>query len=169
MLLGCALFAWRTYVARQPDERVLLGGLALFYLTFFIREFDTRQFGQAWLDAIMSGMGRNLWLGAAWLVVACFALRYRGSLLGVTGRWLRSPAGRLLVLAGLFWVVAAAVDKLDPFGSKPRDMLAEELLEVNAALIMALAAVVDVKCARSASSQAANVEAQAAARDSLRA
>ena len=169
LLVGCAVFAWRTRAARQPDERVLLGALALFYATFFVREFDTRQFGRPLVDAIMSGTGRNLWLGAGWVVVAYFAFRYRRSLFEVTRKWLRSPAGRLLLLAGVFWVVAAAVDKMDPFGSKPRDMLTEELLEANAALIMALAAVVDVKYARSASCEAAAGVDQAPARNSLRA
>jgi hypothetical protein len=59
-------------------------------------------------------------------------------------KWLGSPAGRILLVAGLFWVVAAAVDKADAFGTKRRNMLAEELIEVNAALLMAFSAIISM-------------------------
>jgi 4-amino-4-deoxy-L-arabinose transferase-like glycosyltransferase len=145
--VGALLFAWQAR-GLQRAERVLFAALALFYITFLIREFDTRKFDWPIANAILSGTIRNVWLGALWLVTGYFIYRSRAKLVPLGLRWVGTPEGRLLLVAGVFWVFGAAVDKLELFGSKPRDMLAEELLEINAALLMMLSAIVSLVGAR---------------------
>lgn len=140
--VGGVLFLWRAWLAKAGVERVVFAALALFYLTFLIREFDTRKFDVPMVTSVLSGTVRNVWLGALWVVAGYFIYRSRATVFGWGWRWLGTPAGRLFLAAGVFWVLGAAVDKLELFGSKPRDMLVEELLEVNAALLMAIVAVV---------------------------
>jgi hypothetical protein len=141
LVVGCALLAWRARAATQPQERVMFIGLALFYMTFAIREFDTRPFNWPVVTTLLNGMVRNVWLGTLWLVVGYFAYRHRTGVFALGRKWLGTPAGRLLLLAGVLWLLGAVVDKADPFGSKARDMLAEELLEVNATLLMGVSAI----------------------------
>ena len=145
LVFGAAVLAWQARTARQAHERVLFAALALFFATFALREFDVRK-GE-WpplLTSILDGTVRNLWLGTLWLVIGYFAYRHRANLLTFGRKWLRSPPGRILLVAGLFWVVAAAVDKADAFGTRRRDLLAEELLEVDAALLMAYSAIMSL-------------------------
>ena len=145
LLLGATVLAWQAYTGKQAHERVFFAALALFFATFALREFDVRR--GDWpsiVTSVLDGMIRNLWLGTLWLVIAWSAYRYRVGLLSFGLKWLGSRAGRVLLVAGLFWVLAAAVDKADAFGTKRRNLLAEELIEVNAALLMAFSAIISM-------------------------
>ncbi|MGH8527120.1 MAG: hypothetical protein ACREXY_23820 [Gammaproteobacteria bacterium] len=142
--VGGVLFVWRAWLVDERAARVLFAALALFYVTFLIREFDTRKFDVPIVTSVLSGTVRNVWLGGLWVVAGYFIYRSRGSVAPFGRRWLATPGGRLLLLAGVFWVLGAGVDKAELFGSKPRDMLAEELLEVNAALLMLISAIVSM-------------------------
>jgi hypothetical protein len=117
----------------------------LFFATFALREFDVRKGEWPPLAvSVLSGTVRNLWLGGLWLLIGYFAYRQRANLLTFGWKWLKSPPGRILLVAGLFWVVAATVDKANAFGTRRRNLLAEELIEVDAALLMALSAVISL-------------------------
>jgi hypothetical protein len=142
LLLGAAVLAWQARAAKQPHERVLFSALALFFATFALREFDVRKGDWPPLAvSFLDGTIRNLWLGGLWLVLGYFAYRHRARVLTFGWKWLGSRAGRILLVAGLFWIVAAGVDKANAFGTKRRNLLAEELLEVDAALLMAFSAI----------------------------
>ena len=156
LVFGAAVLAWQAFAARQTQERILFAALTLFFATFAIREFDVRK-GE-WspvLVAVLSGTARNLWLGSLWLLLGGFAYRYRANLLLFGWKWLRSPAGDILLVAGLFWVVAAGVDKADPFSTRRRNLLAEELIEANAALLMAFSAIISLARLRPTQPEAA--------------
>jgi len=145
LLLGTALLAWQTRAVKQAHERVFFAALALFFATFALREFDVRK--GDWpplIVSVLDGTIRNLWLGALWLIIGCFAYRNRANVLIFGWKWLRSPPGRILLAAGLFWVVAATVDKANVFGTRRRNLLTEELLEVDAALLMAFSAIISL-------------------------
>ena len=144
LLLGAAVLAWQARDAKQPHERLFFAALALFFATFALREFDVRKGNWPIASTILAGTVRNIWLGGLWLVLGCFAYRHRAKVLTFAWKWLGSRAGRILLVAGLFWVVAAGVDKVDAFGTKRRNLLAEELIEVNAALLMALSAIISL-------------------------
>jgi len=145
LVLGAAVLTWQARVAKQPHERVLFAALALFFATFALREFDVRKGDWPPLAvSVLDGAIRNLWLGTLWLVIGYFAYRHRANLLTFGWKWLRSPPGRILLVAGVFWVLAAGVDKADAFGTRRRNLLAEELIEVNAALLMALSAIISL-------------------------
>jgi hypothetical protein len=144
LVLGAGVLAWRACAAKQPHERVFFVALALFFATFALREFDVRKGEWPIASTILAGTIRNLWLGGLWLVLGYFAYRYRSNVRTFGLKWLGSRAGRILLVAGLFWIVAAAVDKADAFGTKRRNLLAEELIEVNAALLMALSAIISL-------------------------
>ena len=145
LCLGAAVLAWQARSVKQAHQRVFFTALALFFVTFALREFDVRK--GDWpplVTRVLDGVIRNLWLGSLWLVIGYFAYRHRAGLLSFGLKWLGSRAGRVLLVAGLFWVLAAAVDKADAFGTRRRNLLAEELIEVNAALLMAFSAVISM-------------------------
>jgi len=145
LLLGAAVLAWQACATRQPHERVFFAALSLFFATFALREFDVRR--GDWpplVTSVLDGMIRNIWLGGLWLVLGCFAYRHRAKVLAFGWKWLGSRAGRILLIAGLFWILAAGVDKVDAFDTKRRNLLAEELVEVNAALLMAFSAIISL-------------------------
>jgi hypothetical protein len=144
LLLGAAVLAWQACVTKQPHERVFFAALALFFVTFALREFDVRKGDWPIASTILAGTVRNLWLCGLWLVLGCFAYRHRAKALTFGWKWLGSRAGRILLIAGVFWVLAAGVDKADAFGTRRRNLLAEELIEVNAALLMALSAIISL-------------------------
>jgi len=145
LLLGAAVLAWQARAAKQAHERVFFSALALFFATFALREFDVRK-GE-WpplVTSVLGGTVRNLWLGGLWLVLGYFAYRHRANVLTFGWKWVGSRAGRILLVAGLFWVLAAAVDKADAFSKRRSNLLAEELLEVDAALLMAFSAIISL-------------------------
>jgi hypothetical protein len=135
------LFYVRQIPAARPTNRVLFSALALFYLTFAVVEFDTRELGWPTAALVLNGRVRNAWLATLWLLMGLWALRHRRALVQTGWQWLWSPSGMLLSGAGVFWVIAGIVDKLKLFSPAARNLLAEELLESNAALLMLLAAV----------------------------
>lgn len=145
LLLGAAVLAWQARAVKQTHERIFFAALALFFATFALREFDVRRGDWPPLATrVLDGSIRNLWLGGLWLVIGYFAFRHRANVLAFGRRWLRSPPARILLVAGLFWVVAAGVDKADAFSTRRRNLLAEELLEVDAALLMAFSAIISL-------------------------
>ena len=135
-MLVLAAFSSR---GENPGRRCFLSGLALFYLTFALLEFDVRPFRIPWLTLLLNGAVRNGWVGAAWGLVAWWAWRHRQTTLEAARVWLRSFSGVLLALAGAFWIGGALAEKL-PWFSGSETFFAEELMEVNAAVLMALAA-----------------------------
>jgi hypothetical protein len=129
----------------RPPQRLLVCALATFYLTFVVVEFDTRELGWRTAALILNGPVRNVWLVGLWILLCLWALRHRRPLLQTGWQWLWSPSGWLLMGAGVFWLVAGAVDKLKLFSPPSRNLLVEELLESNAALLMLVAAVATVR------------------------
>jgi hypothetical protein len=129
----------------QPPHRLLVAALAVFYLTFVVVEFDTRELGWRTAAVVLNGPVRNIWLVALWAAICVWALRHRRIVLPTGWRWLGSPSGLLLMGSGVFWIVAGAVDKLKLFSPPARNLLVEELLETNAALLMVVAAIAIVR------------------------
>ena len=153
LIVGAVILSWQAGVAKQPHERLLFVALALFFVTFALREFDVRKGDWPVASTILSGTVRNLWLGGLWLIIAWHGYRHRANAWAFGWRWLKSGAGRVILIAGLFWILGAAVDKIHPFGSRRRNMLGEELLEANAALLMTFSALVSLLCSRKASDE----------------
>lgn len=141
---GFVLFLWQLS-AQPPPQRVLFSGLALFYATFLVVEFDTRELGWGAAATALNGPVRNAWLAALWVLLCVWAFRHRRALFQIVRQWLGSPAGLLLMASGAFWLAGGIVDKLKLLGASSQNLLAEELLETNAALLMLLAAVTTVR------------------------
>ena len=125
----------RTAAARYA---LILAGLG--YFTMMLLEFDVRPFKIPWLTRVFSGPVRNAWLGAAWLYFLLKAAKQWRALLNQGWAWLRSAAGILLCLAGLFWIAGAAIEHVYSL-SRDRNFFLEELMETNAALLMLWGAV----------------------------
>ena len=138
--LGLLFLVWQMFQV-ESAPRIIAAGVALLYATFLIVEFDTRELGWRAAAAVLNGPVRNTWLAILWVALAIWALRYRVFLVATLRQWVWSAAGLFLVAAGLFWVAGGIVDKLKLLGSGPRNLLGEELLETNAALLMLLAAI----------------------------
>jgi hypothetical protein len=146
LALGCLLFALRLSPSPRPrvsstHERILFAALALFYGTFMLLEFDTREFDWPLFNRIFHGVIRNVWLGALWFIIGFLIFRHFRGFFSALWRWLWTGPGRLFMAAGVFWVAGAFVDKLKPFDLRSQNLFMEELLENNAALLMILSAI----------------------------
>ena len=158
------LFVW-AFRAREKPARLLLLGLGLLYLTFFMRELELQRGGA--FDALVfitSSEVRNVWLTAAWLGAALLFLFHARATCVAFLVWIRRRPGLLLIAGGLLFAAADLFDKslipVDPGLGR----FLEELLESNAALLM-LESAVRCRSLRSRMPNAATREAIAEARD----
>jgi hypothetical protein len=101
-----------------------------------MNEFDTRRWNNAVLNFFFRGASRNLILIAAVLLALVMFARMPGRVWTLFVRWLETRSGVLMCLAGVFWVLGGATDKSKPFNSDSANLLVEEAMEVNAALLM---------------------------------
>lgn len=125
----------------SPSRRVFLGGLILLYSTLILLEFDVRHFHISWLSWLLSGTVRNAWVGGVWLGAFVLFLRHRRGAWAEFLAWLSTPAAALLLLAGVFWASGWLVDQLKFFPALQQNMMAEELMEANAAPLMLASAI----------------------------
>jgi hypothetical protein len=121
--------------------RVLYGSIGLLYATFLLLEFDTREFNWPIANMFLNGPVRNTWLGLLWFIVFALFVANARPVIACFLQWLVARSALLLFCAGLFWIGGAVIDKLAPFNLRSRNLLAEELLETNAAALMLASAI----------------------------
>ena len=138
LVVGTVAVAGFALRATDPGPRCLLSAMFLFYLTFLLLEFDVRTFGKPLLNLLLNGTVRNAWVGIAWAAVAWCIWRNAASTRRAAQTWLRSYSAALLAISGLFWIGGAGFEKA-PWLSGSKTFFAEELMEVNATFLMALA------------------------------
>ena len=132
----------------QPRSLHALGwSLALFCLTFFLLEFDTRPFGIEPLTRLTNGPVRDAWLAGLWLAMAGVVLARWRAVWATFRGWLATPSGGAMVAAGAFWLLSQALET-GPFQDVLGPHFLEELMEVNAVLLMLAAGVLARRCAR---------------------
>lgn len=151
VLLGLALLLClgKLVSGKFSQTDIPLGFLALFFLTFFLREVDIERYNLPhWIILLASGRGRNTLLGASWLGYAVFCLRRRGTWWPEFLRFLTCRPGIYFLVASVLYLVGYPFDKeLFPL-SKPQRRFFEELFELVATFFFALSAWRAVKIAK---------------------
>jgi hypothetical protein len=127
----------------RTEARLLGAGMALLFVGFLLLEFDTRLFDMPTLHRWTNGTLRNLWVGSLFLIYSIALARNFKTTWIAFNNWVRSTAGFLMILSGCFWIAGHLVDKAMRFWGHGEEagLLAEELVECEAALFMGLAAV----------------------------
>ncbi len=147
-LLLAALAFLGAGAPRRPRSLGALGwSLALFCLTFFLLEFDTRPFGVEPLTRLTNGPVRDAWLAGLWLAMAGVVLTRRRAVWATFRGWLATPSGGAMVAAGAFWFLSQALET-GPLQDVLGPHFLEEMVEVNAVLLMLAAGVLARRCAR---------------------
>jgi len=113
----------------------------LLYGTLLVLEVDLREFDLPRINRLLNGKVRNVWLGGLWALGLVLFLRDARNVWSIFLRWLPTRACSLLLMAGALWFAGALFDKLKPFSNQDTDLMAEELVETNAALLMLVFAV----------------------------
>jgi hypothetical protein len=140
---GCLLLASISISKNYPrPTRIVAAGLSLFFLTFFLLEFDTRYFNSPLLRRLTNGGVRNAWLGSLVLIYAIQVIRSFNTFLPALTDWLSHRTGMIFVASGFFWVAGFIVDKFNRFDDKTIALLLEELMETEAALLMGICAII---------------------------
>lgn len=139
LLGGAILFFWNSFKS-QSGERMLYAGVGLLHLTFLVLEVDLRAYDLPALNRIFNGRIRDAWLGGIWLLAVWWCWSNRIPTWQAFTRWLRTPAGLFLIIAGGFWVISGVVDKLDPIQPHELNLFVEEQTEVNATWLMLVSA-----------------------------
>ena len=125
----------------NPGARVLVYAIIFLHVNFFASEYDVRPFGIDWLTFLLKGTFRNSVLAAGWLFIfLLFASRARPTWDAFVN-WLATRSAKVMMIAGVFWVLGWIVDKSKPFPSPDQSFMAEELLETNATFFMVVAAI----------------------------
>jgi hypothetical protein len=135
--LGIGLLAYGSGRGPHRGERILCGGLALFYATMLMSELDFRQYDLPLLNRLTKGTVRNVALVLAWSVALVAFVKNRAEVWNRFRVWMRSGAGLMLLVAGGFWLTSGLIDKsILP----PKSLFNEELMEINATLLMLISA-----------------------------
>ena len=137
LLLGAAIFLGAAVRSEPSGRRTFTAGLALFYFTMLVLEFDVRPYDVPLLQRLFNGWIRDVWLLLFWLAAGACFLRHARATWESFLDWCRHPAGWLLIIAGSLWVGSAVIDKA-VLGSK--NLYLEEAVEVGAAWLMLVAA-----------------------------
>lgn len=140
LLLGCVVI-FSSLGRFAGGERILRAGLGLFFLNFVVREVDLRAYDLPTVNFLIRGWFRNSWLAGFWLLGALWFLRHRVAVWQAFRDWSPTAAARLLVVAGVIWVLSTGAEKLHLIQPPDRGLFVEELLETNACWLMLVAAV----------------------------
>jgi hypothetical protein len=138
--LSCLLWLASGFVAQEIGVKHFLFCLALFNLSFIVLELDTRGFDAPLLNMIMNekkGRIRDAGLAGIWLLMAIAFVPNRKEGWAVFLNWLKSASGIVLLLSGGFWILSGFFDKSVLVR---KAVYMEELMEVNATLLMLISA-----------------------------
>lgn len=135
-LLGAAtIFACAGHEVLRA-ARLLYLSLGLFCFTLLFRELELEGDSvPAWATWLGTGTPRNVWLACLW---TWLLLTARGDLretCQVFIGWLRTPAARLMIVAGLFYAMTWPFDK-KMFELMRLNMFLEELGDSTAAILV---------------------------------
>lgn len=145
LFIGSFVFFVLSYRSSVVGIRVLFLGFGLLYLTFLMRELDLRQFEDLFAPlVVVNDPIKDYWLVAAWLFSALIFFRSARDTLKAFVNWIRSMPGRLMVIGGLFYLLADIFDK-DIIGLSYEDnRFYEEFLELNATSFLIISAVLAI-------------------------
>ena len=138
--LFLAFLTWLWAGSRSKDKaaKIFLIALALFNLSFFILEIDTRKFDMPTVNKFIRGKYRNGALACLWLGAAIAFFKNKRSCWAEFLAWLKTPSAICMIISGVFWITSGLNDKHILFR---KDLYFEEFMEVNATLLMLLAAI----------------------------
>lgn len=146
LLIGCLLFGFAAVSAATTADRLLFAALALFYLTFMLREIEVEAFLADFpVLAVLDSPLRNYWVGALWAVLTVVVLRRLGRVLHAFFRWIRHLPGYLIIGGGVFYGLAEGIEKR-AFGVALEAVRAyEELPELVAVILMLFSAALTIQ------------------------
>ena len=136
-LLGAAiLFACAGREALRAT-RLFSISLALFCFTLLFREIKLEgESVPAWVTWLSKGTPRNVWLAFLWTWLSLTARDDLREMFRVFVRWLRTPAGRLMLVAGLLYALTWPFDKKAFELTKSLNVFLEELGDSMAAILV---------------------------------
>jgi hypothetical protein len=111
--------------------------LALFCFTLLLREMELE--GESvppWATWLSTGTPRNVWLAFFWTWLLIAARGDTQEMCQVFVRWLRAPAGRLMLGAGLLYAMTWTFDKKVFELTRSLNMFLEELGDSMAAILV---------------------------------
>jgi hypothetical protein len=139
--LSLVLFLFAA-VSSDTCERLFYFSLVLLCVSFILRELDMEDYGlHPIITGLTSGAGRNLLLGFLWACVLLSFLKNPQASRRVLSQWTRSFEGRLMMVAGLFFLSAWPLDKEMFQMSSHTSRVLEELLELNGYFLFGLSSV----------------------------
>lgn len=137
--LALAFLLWlvATFVEKISTSKIILFSLALFNVSFLVLELDTRDFDAPFFNKLLNGKIRDAWLGCFWLILVISFFRKMKPAWAAFLNWLKTSSGVVMIVSGFFWLVSGLIDK-SLLGRK--ELYREELMEVNATLLMLISA-----------------------------
>lgn len=129
----------------ERDFRLLLWMGAWFCLSFILRELDVEDFAvPQWVVLIGSGTGRNLIMGAGWIVLGVLGIKSLPGLKGSFGYIARSRTALFMYAAGAMLLLGALSEEI----SGKEGMIWEETAETIGYFLLLLGAFFSTSIAR---------------------
>ncbi len=139
--LSLVLFLFSA-ISSNSSERLFYASLVLLCVTFLLRELDMEDYGfNLVITGLTSGPGRNLLLGFVWACCLLLFLKDPQASRTIFSKWFKSFEGRLMMLAGLFFLAAWPLDKEMFQLNSHTSRVLEELLELNGYFLFGLSSV----------------------------
>jgi hypothetical protein len=136
-LLGAAIMFARVGCEGLRATKLFYISLALFCFTLLLREMELKgESIPAWATWLSTGTPRNLWLAFLWTWLLVTARRDVREMCQVFVSWLHTPAARLMLVAGLFYLVSWPFDKKVFTLARSMNMFLEELADSMAAILV---------------------------------
>lgn len=129
-------------VSSQTSERLFYSSLVLLCLSMILRELDMEDYGlHPIITGLTSGAGRNSLVGFLWICFLLLFLKHPQDSRRVLLQWTKSFEGRLMMVAGLFFLSTWPLDKELFQMSSHTSRVLEELLELNGYFLFGLSSV----------------------------
>ena len=145
LLGGAILFAWAAHEVRRA-ARLFSISLALFCFTLLLRELELKgESVPAWVTWLSTATPRNVGLVFLWTWLLLAMRRDRREMCQVFMRWLRTPAGQVMLMAGLLYALTWLFDKKVFHLTSSLNMFLEELGDSMAAVLVLLSGITTLR------------------------
>ena len=144
LCLALAALSFIAAACRQSTRagRLFCVSLALFCFTFLMRELEIRSARVPnWLESMLTGKGRRIWLSVSWVIMLFIARDCLRNMFSIFVRWVRTPAGLVMIAGGIFYAVTWPFDKRLFHLETSLNVFLEELGDSIATMLLLLSGV----------------------------
>jgi len=142
LALAALMFALAARGQSTRPDKLFCVSLMLFCFMFLLRELELKgERAPHWVQFILTSKPKKILLASCWLLLLIVALRHVRPICQAFVRWLRTPAGCIMIVGGIFYGLTWPFDKELFNLPKSQNMFLEELGDSIATMLILLSGV----------------------------